>query len=94
MKRRTTRLGDSRTRNEAKKAWTKCWTEELTQKKIQSWIERIKRHFDEVILLDGGNEYREGREIGVVRPYNTEDRRVRYHYAHLKRESTDCDYCE
>ena len=54
----------------APSAWTKCWTEELTQKRIQSWIERIKRHVDEVILLDGGKEYREGREIGVVRPYN------------------------
>ena len=91
MKRRTTRLGAPRTRIEAEKAWTKCWTEELTQKRIQSWIERIKRHVDEVILLDGGNEYREGREIGVVRPYNKEDRRVRYHRAHLKRESTDSD---
>ena len=44
-----------------------------------------------MIFLDGGNEYREGREIGVVRPYNKEDRRVRYHRAHLKRESTDSD---
>ena len=28
--------------------------------------------------MDGGNKYREGRDNGVIRPYNSEDRRSRY----------------
>jgi hypothetical protein len=32
---------------------------ELERKRIQAWIERIPRHIQEVIRLDGGNEGRE-----------------------------------
>jgi hypothetical protein len=39
----------------------------MPQSKIQDWIERIKRHVDEVILLEGGNEYKEGRCIGQLK---------------------------
>ena len=78
MKRQTTRKGAPRNRITAIKAWTRCWTKTLKQKKIQQWIERIPRHIEEVIALNGGNEYREGRDNGVVRPYNSEDRRIRY----------------
>ncbi len=77
MKRKTTRLGAPRNRAAATKAWTDCWTQ-LDQDRIQRWIERIPRHIQEIIELDGGNEYREGREDGVIRPYDPQDRRTRY----------------
>ena len=31
-----------------------------------------------MINLNGGNEYREGRTDGLVRPYDSDDRRRRY----------------
>jgi hypothetical protein len=34
----------------------------MPQEVIQAWIERIPRHVREVIRLQGGNEYKEGRE--------------------------------
>ncbi|KMU91657.1 hypothetical protein CIHG_09417 [Coccidioides immitis H538.4] len=43
----------------AEHEWKKAW-EELPQAKIQQWIERIPHHIQEVICLEGGNEYREG----------------------------------
>lgn len=61
MKRETTRHGAPRTRAEAERAWKKAWRD-LPQEKIQMWIERIMRHIQEVIALEGGNEYREGYE--------------------------------
>jgi hypothetical protein len=42
------------------KAWQKAW-DELPQEQIQAWIERIPVHIQEVIRLEGGNEYKEGR---------------------------------
>lgn len=59
LKRETTRHGAPRTRVEAERAWKKAW-KDLPQEKIQMWIERIMRHIQEVIALEGGNEYREG----------------------------------
>jgi ferric-dicitrate binding protein FerR (iron transport regulator) len=61
MKRQTTKKGAPRSRVEATKAWQKSWND-LDQTRIQAWIERIPRHIQEVIRLEGGNEYREGRE--------------------------------
>ena len=43
------------------KAWLQAWAD-LPQAKIQSWIERIPRHIQEIIHLKGGNEYPEGRK--------------------------------
>jgi len=40
--------------------WFQAW-DELEQWRIQSWIERIPRHIQEVIRLEGDN-YREGVE--------------------------------
>ena len=37
------------------------------QKKIQAWIERVIDHVLEVIRLEGGNEYKEGRKEGQVK---------------------------
>ena len=46
--------------------WQEAWLG-LEQKRIQAWIERIPRHIKEVIRLDGGNEYREGRADSAER---------------------------
>ena len=77
LKRKTTRHGPCRIKKDAEEKWTKAWSH-LSQKRIKRWIERIPRHVQEVIALDGGNEYREGCTDGNVRPYDKEDRRRRY----------------
>lgn len=60
LKRRTTRQGAPKSRQEAIRAWHDAW-EEMPQELIQGWIERIPRHVQEIIKLEGGNEYKEGR---------------------------------
>ena len=60
MKRQTTKKGAPKSRIEAIKVWQECWRD-LDQQRIQHWIERIMRHVQEVIILEGGNEYKEGR---------------------------------
>ena len=77
MKRETSRKGPSRNRKDAEQRWARCW-KSLSQSRIQSWIERIPRHIQEIIRCEGGNEYREGRAGGDIRPYDAEDRRRRY----------------
>ncbi|KAH7010703.1 uncharacterized protein B0I36DRAFT_257395 [Microdochium trichocladiopsis] len=62
MKRQTTKSGAPTSKSEATRAWNQCW-KDLPQAKIQAWIERIPFHIQEVIRLEGGNEYREGRRI-------------------------------
>jgi len=52
-----------------KEDWEACW-EAIEQVKIQAWIERIPRHIQEVISLEGGNEYKEGRTGGKGRKKN------------------------
>jgi hypothetical protein len=88
MKRKPTRLETPRNRAAAIKAWTDCWTQ-LEQDRIQRWIERISRHIQEIIKLDGGNEYRESREDEVIRSYDSQDRRIRY--LRDKRDFVDSD---
>jgi hypothetical protein len=61
MKRNTTKKGAPKNREDATKAWEKCW-KELPQKQIQAWIERIPWHIQQIIKLEGGNEYKEGRK--------------------------------
>ncbi len=63
MKRETTKKGPITSEKELKEAWIKCW-EDMPQEKIQAWIERIPRHIKEIIRLEGGNEYSEGRNKG------------------------------
>ncbi|EQB44548.1 hypothetical protein CGLO_16699 [Colletotrichum gloeosporioides Cg-14] len=60
MKRYITRLGAPKSRAEAIWAWEACW-KELKLERFQAWIERIPRHIQEIIRLEGGNEYKEGR---------------------------------
>ena len=63
MKRLTTKKGALRSKVEAIRAWTKAW-DELPQWKIQEWIKRIPIHIQNIIRLEGGNEYKEGRRTG------------------------------
>jgi hypothetical protein len=60
MKRRTTRKDAFTSRLIAESVWIRTWNE-LSQKKIQQWIERISRHIVKVIELKEGNEYCESR---------------------------------
>lgn len=60
LKRKTTTQGAPRYKSLMEFKWREAWLE-LEQKRIQAWIERIPRHIQEVIRLDGGNEYKEGR---------------------------------
>lgn len=39
--------------------WLQAW-KDLPQATIQSFIERIPHHIEEIIRLEGGNEYKEG----------------------------------
>ena len=47
---------------------------------IRVWIERMPRHIQEVIRLEGGNEYKEGRSCDEHQRsrYKKDDRRCRY----------------
>jgi transposase len=60
LKRYTTKKGAPKSRSEAIRAWEEAW-KQLPQEAIQRWIERIPRHIQEIIRLEGGNEYKEGR---------------------------------
>ena len=84
IKRQTTRKGVLRTRKDAEERQLYCWNHELIQKRIQEWIERIPRYIVEVIRLKGGNEYREGREGGDVRFYNSTERANEYIRSYMK----------
>jgi transposase len=65
MKRQTTKKGAPKNRAEAVRAWEQCW-KDLPQDKIQAWIERIPVHIKKIIELEGGNEYKEGRNLGRI----------------------------
>jgi hypothetical protein len=66
MKRHTTKHGPITSRAQLKEAWIKCW-KEMPQERIQQWIERIIEYVQEVIRLEGGNEYREGKLKGKAK---------------------------
>jgi hypothetical protein len=63
MKKETTKRGEVTGKKKLKKAWLKCW-KDLSQERIQGWIERIPIHIQEIIRLKGGNEYKEGKNKG------------------------------
>ena len=67
MKRLTTKWGSPQSRPEAMRVWRREW-QELAQTRIQAWIERIPHHIQEVIRLEGGNEYKEGRRVRIGAP--------------------------
>jgi hypothetical protein len=63
IKRYTTKHSPITSRAELKQAWIKYW-QDIPQECIQAWIERIIVHIKDVIRLEGGNEYKEGRLKG------------------------------
>ncbi|KAM4055427.1 hypothetical protein HRG_014974 [Hirsutella rhossiliensis] len=48
--------GALKSRAEAISAWEAAW-KELPQEKIKAWIERIPRHVQKIIKLEGGNDF-------------------------------------
>jgi hypothetical protein len=66
MKRQTTKKGPITSQDKLKEEWIKCW-KEMPQEKIQAWIKRIIVHIKDVIRLEGGNEYKEGRLKGKAK---------------------------
>jgi len=64
IKRETIKKGALKSRAEAIRAWERCWKENVTQERIQAWIERIMEHIQQVIRCEGGNEYKEGCKKG------------------------------
>jgi hypothetical protein len=60
LKRHTTIRGAPANKKTARAVWLQTW-KDLPQEHIQHWIERIMHHIQEVIRLEGGNEYKEGR---------------------------------
>lgn len=60
LKRATTKKGAPKSKSQAELVWKQAW-DDLEQSRIQRWIERIPHHIQEVIRLEGGNEYAEGR---------------------------------
>ena len=47
------------TKEKLEDAWHQAWRD-LPQARINHWIDRIPRHIQKVIELEGGNMYREG----------------------------------
>jgi hypothetical protein len=62
MKRQTTKKGAPKNRADGIKAWEKCW-QDIPQEKLQQLVERIPIHVQQIIDLEGGNEYKEGRRL-------------------------------
>jgi transposase len=60
MKRDTTKHGATTSIKQLEKDWIQSW-DDISQDKIQAWIKRIPIHIQEVIKLEGGNEYKESR---------------------------------
>jgi hypothetical protein len=59
LKRRTIAYGAPANRKAMEAAWYQAW-KDLSQEQIQQWIAAIPHHIQEVIRLEGGNEYKEG----------------------------------
>ena len=57
-----TKKGAPKNRADAERVWENIW-KDLPQAKIQAWIERIPIHIKNIIQLEGGNEYIEGRRL-------------------------------
>jgi hypothetical protein len=56
MKMQTTKNEPPSTRAEAEERWLKAWNK-LSLETIQQWIKRIMHHIQEIVRLEGGNEY-------------------------------------
>jgi hypothetical protein len=65
MKKRTTSRGAPRDKKTGKSAWIKAW-DELPQEMIQGWIERLMRHVQEVIRLEGATNTKRAVRIMIL----------------------------
>jgi hypothetical protein len=74
MKRLTTKKDTPKNNKDGRRVWRQAW-QELEQERIQVWIKRIPRHIQEVIRLEGSNEYREGRNDEEAARQNRRPRR-------------------
>jgi hypothetical protein len=59
LKRTTTKKGAPKSKAQGDRRWRQSW-KDMEQWRCQAWIERIPRHIQEIIRLEGGNEYKEG----------------------------------
>lgn len=87
MKRETTVRGSTAQKIVIKRRWFKAW-KDMPQTSIQGWIEGIMANIKKIIALEGGNEYKEGRD--VRRAYR-KDRKVGYlpKHAHYRENHED-----
>jgi hypothetical protein len=44
-----------------KKDWIECWEQNLSQERIQEWTKMVTMHIQEIIRVDGSNEYKESK---------------------------------
>lgn len=72
MKRVVSKYTNWENKSKLKELFISIWTDRLEQGRIQRWIERIVRHIEKVLELDGGNLYREGAE-NKARRHNFDD---------------------
>jgi hypothetical protein len=89
MKRRTTYRGAPTQRAGMTKSWFANWPA-MDLASVQAWIEALPHNIAEIIRLEGGNEYKEGRES--KRAYRGR-RKVGqlFHHSWLGVESGDCE---
>lgn len=59
LKSRTTARGAPANHKALEEAWYQAW-QDLPQEQIQEWIAAIPDHIQEIIRLEGGNEYKKG----------------------------------
>ena len=89
MKRRTTYKGAPSKKAGMTKSWFANWPA-LDLASVQAWIEALPHNIAEIIRLEGGNKYKEGRES--KRAYRGR-RKVGqlFHHAWLGVESDGCE---
>ena len=61
LKRTITKKGPPAKKLVTEQFWTKVW-KDLEPKIIQNWIKHIPTYIQEILKIDEGNEYQEGRE--------------------------------
>lgn len=78
------------TRRQLKKVWLDAW-EKLPHRRLQEWVERIPFHIQEIIRLEGGNEYKEGKPGGRVRQKRRKGHLTARLYLEDNEEDSGCE---
>ena len=73
----TSKYGAPTTKEDAAKRWIEAW-QQLSIQRIRVWIRRIMHHIQEVIRLEGNNNYIEStrkyyKSKGISPPWETSD---------------------